>query len=150
MAHVINEQSKARWQAMSDGAFPDFREGVGGVMGDLPVSGSGLWVLCCGCWQEQWLGGEEICRRWPRSLLAPQIEWARALRCQDCGASRFSIHKALDGGAVGFTKSEWDTKPLMAARRLSAWLAGTGITLQDVGEHLRGLPNKGERAAIGL
>ncbi|KQY96392.1 hypothetical protein [Brevundimonas sp. Root1423] len=150
MVFVITDRSKARWQAMSDDAFPDFRDGTSGVMGDLPVSGAGLWVLCCGCWHERWVGGQEICRRWPRGLLAPQIEWARALRCQDCGASRYALHKVIDPGASGFSASEWDTKPIMAARRLSAWLAGTGVTLGDVADHLRGLPNKGERAALGL
>lgn len=119
-------------------------------MGELPRAGSGLWVLCCSCWVQRWIGGEDICRRWPNWLLRSQMAWALALRCQECGARRFAIHGAADPDAGGFQHGPQDTAPIVSARRLAAWLGGTGVALDEIADHLWCMPNRAERAALTL
>lgn len=151
MTFVLTDTVKAGWAAWSDDLFPDFRMGLGGVlMAELPRAGAGLHILCCQCWTERWVGGLEICRQWPDWLLRSQMDWARSLRCQVCGARRFALHSTADPGAGGFQSSTHDTVAVVSARRLKAWLDGTGVSLDDVADHLWNMPTFAERRALGL
>lgn len=151
MTFVLTEASRARWSAWPDDRFPDFRTAEGGVlMAELPRAGAGLHTLCCNCWNARWVGGREICRQWPEWLMRPQMDWARFLHCQHCGGRRFALHPADDPGAGGFQISTQDTAAVVSARRLSAWLEGTGMALEEIAGRLWYMPNKAELDTLGL
>ncbi len=147
----ISAQAMERWRSMPDDAFPDFREARSGParrLAEMPRSGTGVWIICSPCNSRRWVGGKELCQRWPAWLLRSQLAWAEALRCEDCGAKRFAVHPAADPGANGFQTSTQDTAPVIAARRLSAWLTGTRVSWEEVAEHLSSMPTRAERAAL--
>lgn len=151
MTFVLTDAIRAKLSAWPDACFPDFRTASGGVlMAELPRAGAGLHILCCSCWAQRWVGGRDICRQWPEWLLRPQMDWAKSLHCQLCGARRFSIHPADDPGAGGFLTSTQDTAAVVSARRLSAWLEGTGVSLDDIVDHLWCMPIAAEHRALGL
>lgn len=151
MTFVLTDASRARWSARPDDLFPDFREAAGGaLMADLPRAGAGLHILCCGCWAERWVGGREICRRWPDWLLRTQMDWARSLNCQHCGARRFAFQAVNDPGAGGFQTSTQDSAAVISARRLAVWLEGTHVSLDDIVGRLWNMPTAAERRSLGL
>lgn len=151
MTWEMDDAVRARLTAWPDDRFPDFRESEGGaLLVELPKCGNGLHVLCCGCWKDRWIGGEEICRRWPAWLLRSQLDWARALRCDACGARRVALHAAVDPGAAGFQNGPEDTAPIVCARRMTAWLGASGVSLDEVIDHLADMPTKRALVEAGL
>lgn len=131
MVYRLTDAHRAEWTALPDDHFPK----LGGLkpegaLGDIPLAGQGLWVMCVGCWKARWMCGEAICRTWPALLDHTLMSWGRSLRCQECGAKRFAAHPEADPAADAFMGEDRETAPQRARRRMSAWLAGTGVDLE--------------------
>lgn len=119
-------------------------------LGEIPKSGNGLWILCCQCWVQRWVGGQEICEKWPRWLLQPGTRWASALRCDACSGRRVALMCEFDPGGSGFVASTQDTAPIIAARRLAAWLKDGPVSVYDVAPHLFHMPSAEVMREAGL
>lgn len=145
MPFDMGENHRARRVAQEDDLFPDWM-GVWAdgddsePLGELPKAGNGLWILCVTCWVQRWVGGQEMCEKWPEWLARPGTLWARALRCEHCHKRRFLFMCETDPGAAGFNRSPADTAPIIFARRLTAWLSGGPVSLDDLSPYLANMP----------
>ena len=152
MAFQMSEAQRADWAKRGDRMFPDVRgtwTSDRTLLAELPKAGTGLWVLCCGCWDQRWIGGRDICRRWPDWLMRPGVAWANALRCR-CGARRFRFMAERDPEAAGFIGAVADDPTLAFARRLKAWLTPDGPSLDDLAPRLAAMPTLAQIRAAGL
>lgn len=158
MPFLMDDEQRARWAAIEDDLFPDWmgiwadpEDGDDATpLAELPLSGNGLWILCTRCWVQRWVGGWEICHRWPTWLGQAGVRWARALRCDACDGRRFALMCEPDPEATGFRASTMEDELTIAARRMAAWLEGGPVTIGDLAPHLPELRSRDSVGSAGL
>lgn len=101
------------------------------VMIAYPHRGNGLHLKCLSCEREVWVGGRDIVVKHTAWLTRTVGEWAKGLRCQECGSRRVTVGPQNDPGAQGFFAGPHEKGPEVWDRRLSTWLAEVGGDIED-------------------
>ena len=118
--------------------------GVDGLLIDLPHRGNRLVIACRHCGHRADLSGRDICLRFTASLAAPVEEWASALSCSPCRSRWILVSCENDPAAQGFIHSTQDNGQMIWARRLQAYLAEAGTSIEAFRSVLRDLPMRAE------
>ena len=122
--------------------------GVDGLLIDLPHRGNRLVIACRHCGHQASISGREICLRFTASLAAPVEEWAAALSCGRCRSRWILVSCENDPTAQGFIHSTQDNGQMIWARRLQAYLAEAGTSIEAFKSVLRDLPMRAEMAEL--
>lgn len=108
-------------------------------------------VFCWGCRRTVDFSGSDLCAHFAAWLTRPRADWARALRCGECGSKRLQIHERNDATAQGeFLGFGAHLSLAVSLLRLRTRLAEVGLSLMDFLPHLRDIPSPDRLRAVGL
>lgn len=134
-----------------DSAFPSLPRAWEGPL-LLPVRfGWLVRVHCWGCRRTVDFSGRDLCAHFQTWLTRPRADWARALRCSECGSKRLQIHERNDAAAQGeFLGFGAHLSLAVSLLRLRIRLAESGLSIMDVLPQLRDIPPPDQLRAVGL
>lgn len=108
-------------------------------------------VHCCSCRRTLDFDGGALCTQFTVWLTRPRADWARALRCGECGSKRLQIHERNDAAAQGeFLGFGAHLSLAVSLLRLRTRLAEVGLSLAVFLPHLRDIPPPDQLQAVGL
>lgn len=108
-------------------------------------------VHCWGCRRTVDFNGRDLCTHFRAWLTRPRADWARALRCSECGSKRLQIHERNDATAQGeFLGFGAHLSLAVSVLRLRTRLAEIGLGVMDYMPQLRDIPPPDRLRAVGL
>jgi len=133
MSSPDNSQSQVKSyfkDAAPDDTFPYL---TGGELPLVDVVRCG-WLLRVRCWscdKTRHLNGREICAHHAHALTHSIRDWARSLKCAQCGAKRYQIDRQQDAAAHGEFMAGSHLSMSTGFRRLADRLADHGLNIAD-------------------
>lgn len=130
-----------------DSAFPVVHAGFQ-MMLETVRCGWAQHVRCRACDRTVIVTGRDLCERHGAWLMRPLIDWARTLRCGECGSRRVQVTAYNDPGAHRPGPSHESFLNQMAC--LNDLLPLAGIQLADIIVGMRDLPAIADLRRVGL